>query len=163
MNESEDVLSLARLERQGLVPSFLIYHSKYKFWVLTPPWMLLVSTIYPIYDHSFNSLVTAWECGVRFCQTSHIETQNRKIPDYRLLSTLKRKILHWVRIRWKLSALNRFGELFRLLIRLSANLIEPRPIQGLNMFWSCFVKQDRKLFSKYKLLKPMFVDFNCCT
>ena len=37
MSESEDVLSLARLERQGLVPSFLIYHSKYKFWVLTPP------------------------------------------------------------------------------------------------------------------------------
>ena len=147
MSESEDLLSLARLERKGLVPGFLIYHSKYKYWVPTPSWMMLVCITYSIRDYSFNSLVTAWEFGVKFFQTSHIETQNRKIPDYRLLSTLKRKILHWVRIRGKLSAWNRFGVLFRLLIHLSANLIEPRPIQGLNMFWSCFVKQDRELFS----------------
>ena len=31
MSESEDLLSLARLERKGLVPGFLIYHSKYKY------------------------------------------------------------------------------------------------------------------------------------
>ena len=59
MSESEDLLSLAHLERKRLVPGFLIYHSKYKYWVPTPSLMLLVSTIYSIRDYSFNSLVTA--------------------------------------------------------------------------------------------------------
>ena len=71
ISTSEDVLSLTHLERKRLVPS----------------WMLLVCTTYSIRDYRFNSLVTALECGVRFCQTSYTANQNRKIPFQITLDT----------------------------------------------------------------------------
>ena len=93
MSQSEDLLSLTSLERKGLVPAgqgFLSHHSKYKYRVPTPSWMLHVCIIYSIRDYRFNSLVTAWECGVRFGQTSYIENQNRKIPFQITLDTQKK-------------------------------------------------------------------------
>ena len=69
---------------------FLSHHSKYKYRVPTPSWMLHVCIIYSIRDYRFNSLVTAWECGVRFGQTSYIENQNRKIPFQITLDTQKK-------------------------------------------------------------------------
>ena len=87
ISKSEDVLSLTHLERKRLAPGFLIYHSQYKYWVPTPSWMLLVCTTYSIRDYRFNSLVTAQEFGVRFCQTSHTANQNRKIPFQITLDT----------------------------------------------------------------------------